>query len=59
MKKSFAEYYNLSEECIKDIWEDSLIVFDTNVLLNLYRHNVETQKEFINVIKFYEERRRC
>lgn len=56
MKKSFAEYYNLSEECIKDIWEDSLIVFDTNVLLNLYRHNVETQKEFINVIKFYEER---
>lgn len=39
MKNRFAEYYELPEERIKEIWENSLIVFDTNVLLNLYRYN--------------------
>ena len=56
MKTLFAEYYRLSDECIKEIWEESSIVFDTNVLLNLYRYNEDTCREFIKVIKFYKER---
>lgn len=56
MKNRFAEYYELPEERIKEIWDNSLIVFDTNVLLNLYRYNEEARTEFINVIKFYKER---
>lgn len=56
MKRQFAEYYELPEERIKEIWEDSLIVFDTNVLLNLYRYKEDARTEFINVIKFYKER---
>lgn len=56
MKKQFAEYYELPEERIKEIWENSLIVFDTNVLLNLYRYNEDARTEFIKVIKFYKER---
>lgn len=56
MKKQFAEYYELPEERIKEIWDNSLIVFDTNVLLNLYRYNEDARTEFINVIKFYKER---
>ena len=56
MKNRFAEYYELPKECIKEIWENSLIVFDTNVLLNLYRYDEDTRTEFINVIKFYKER---
>lgn len=55
MKKQFAEYYELPEERIKEIWDNSLIVFDTNVLLNLYRYNEESRNEFINVIKTYKE----
>lgn len=55
MKKRFAEYYELSEERINEIWENSLIVFDTNVLLNLYRYNDEARDEFIKVLKFYKE----
>ena len=47
MKTLFAEYYRLSDECIKEIWEESSIVFDTNVLLNLYRYNEDTCREFI------------
>lgn len=56
MKNRFAEYYELPKERIKEIWENSLIVFDTNVLLNLYRYDEDTRTEFINVIKFYKER---
>lgn len=56
MKRQFAEYYELPEERIKEIWDNSLIVFDTNVLLNLYRYNEESRNEFINVIKTYKER---
>lgn len=56
MKKQFAEYYDLPNERIKEIWDNSLIVFDTNVLLNLYRYNEESRNEFINVIKTYKER---
>lgn len=56
MKTLFAEYYRLSDERIKEIWEDSSIVFDTNVLLNLYRYNEGTCREFIKVIEFYKDR---
>lgn len=56
MKNRFAEYYELPEERINEIWNNSLIVFDTNVLLNLYRYNDEARDEFIKVIKFYKER---
>ena len=56
MKKQFAEYYDLPDERINEIWANSLIVFDTNVLLNLYRYKEEARNEFINVIKFYKER---
>lgn len=56
MKKQFAEYYELPEERITKMWSNSLIVFDTNVLLNLYRYPEDARNEFIKVIKFYKER---
>ena len=56
MKKQFAEYYDLPNERIKEIWDNSLIVLDTNVLLNLYRYNEEARNEFINALKLYEGR---
>lgn len=56
MKKKFAEYYNLSQNDYNDIWKDALIVFDTNILLNLYKCTDDTRAEFISVMKFYESR---
>ena len=56
MKKQFAAYYELPETRIKEIWEKALIVFDTNVLLNLYRYKEETRNQFIKVIEFYGDR---
>lgn len=56
MRKLFIEYYDLSEQQIKNVWENSLIVFDTNVLLNLYRYNDDTRNEFLKVIETYNDR---
>ena len=56
MRKLFLEYYGLSEQQIKAVWAKSLIVFDTNVLLNLYRYNDDACKEFLKVIETYNDR---
>ncbi len=56
MKNRFAAYYELPESRIKEIWADSLIVFDTNALLNLYRYNKATREEFIRLLKSYKSR---
>ena len=56
MKNLFASYYELSESRIKEIWSNSLIVFDANVLLNLYRYNKSTRDEFFRLMKSYKNR---
>ena len=56
MKNLFAAYYELPESRISEIWADSLIVFDTNALLNLYRYNKATREEFVRLLKSYKSR---
>lgn len=56
MRKQFVEYYDLSEKQIKHIWENSLIILDTNVLLNLYRYNDDARNEFLKVLEAYNDR---
>lgn len=50
MKTSFLEYNLLSEQDIKSLWDNAIFVFDTNVLLNLYRYSDDTSNKFIQVI---------
>lgn len=56
MKTQFFEHYSLSNEKIKDIWQNGLVVFDTNVLLNLYRYNKETCDDILNYMKTFGDR---
>lgn len=56
MKDTFSEYYELPETRIKEIWEDSLIVFDTSVLIDLYRDKENVRNEFIKILEFYKNR---
>ena len=57
MKNKFFEYYILSdEERIKRIWDDAIIVLDTNVLFNLYRYSEDSKDNLLGVLEFYEER---
>ncbi|HGN8864993.1 PIN-like domain-containing protein [Klebsiella michiganensis] len=51
MKELFAGFYGLSPEQTSEIWNDktSVFIFDTNVLLLLYKCEVETRDSFFEL----------
>lgn len=50
MKGIFPQYEQCTSERIDHAWKKGLFVFDTNVLLNLYRYQVTSREELINVL---------
>jgi hypothetical protein len=56
MKNTFPGYYKKSEDEIKGIWDNGVILFDTNVLLNLYRYSDNTRDTIIDLIKKLKEK---
>lgn len=55
MKELFPGYYRKTEADIKRIWEHGIIMFDTNVLLNLYRYSDSTQQTILDLIKKFSK----
>lgn len=53
LKEKFREFYFDKED--KNIWEESIIVIDTNVLLNLYRYTKETSDQILELLDKYKE----
>ena len=56
MRSSYIEFYYLTEEELAKLWKEGLIVFDTNVLLSLYRLSKEARDEILAVMKGYDSR---
>ncbi|WPP49654.1 PIN-like domain-containing protein [Catalinimonas niigatensis] len=56
MENTFKEYYRLSQNELKNLWETGIIVLDTNILLNFYRYSDSTISEFLNVLEKLRER---
>lgn len=56
MKKTFREQFALEQEKIQVIWKNALVVFDTNILLNLYRYNKETCDDLLKYMKTFTDR---
>jgi predicted nucleic acid-binding protein len=56
MRDMFPEYNNSRPINYPEIWRDALFVFDTNVLLNLYRYRVDTRDELLNVLNEISDR---
>jgi hypothetical protein len=50
MRKSFTGYYPPTERELKQIWDNGIIVLDTNVLLNLYRYSREAREALLELI---------
>lgn len=50
MKNLFPEYTAASNVDYDHVWKNSVFVFDTNVLLNLYRYQASTRDELLNVL---------
>lgn len=53
MKDIFKGFYNPSEELLQKAWnsDETLFVFDTNVLLNLYGYAEQTREDFFELLK--------
>lgn len=56
MKTKFFEQYSPGDEKIKDIWQNGIVVFDTNVLLNLYRYKKDTCDDILNYMETFGDR---
>lgn len=56
MKTVFFEQYPMKDEEIKNFLEKGLLVFDTNVLLNLYFYTTETKNKMFGVMEKCKDR---
>lgn len=56
MKETFKEYLAKTEEEKRAILGNAVIVFDTNILLNLYRYSVGTRDELLNAMQTHQEK---
>ena len=56
MKKLLKEQNTDWSVISEKVWQNGVIVFDTNVLLNLYRYNEETRNELLKLMKSYQNR---
>ena len=55
--RRFIKDQNTEETAIfEKVWQNGVIVFDTNVLLNLYKYNKEARNELIKLMKSYQSR---
>jgi hypothetical protein len=51
MKAAFAGWYAKSPEELKALWDNALIVPDTNILLHLLRHSAEVRGQLLEVFE--------
>lgn len=56
MKGLFPQYNYSDTEGYAEVWKSALFVFDTNVLLNLYRYQTNTRDELLTVIEKLADR---
>lgn len=56
MKNKFFEYFEDPKEYYDDMWKNAIIVFDTNLLLNLYRYTPETRDNVLSLMEKNAER---
>lgn len=53
MSNLFKAYAPLSKDKINEIWKsnNTIFIFDTNILLNLYSYRIETQNDFYKLLE--------
>ena len=56
MTELFKGYTNYSEKEYQRIWSSSLIVVDTNILLNFYRYSEDTKREMFKILTSLKDR---
>ena len=56
MREKFSEFIDYDDNKKSELWKDSIYVFDTNILLNLYRYSRETSNYLLEVFGHLDKR---
>lgn len=56
MKSKFFEHYQYTDDEKKDVFSNGIFIFDTNVLLNLYRYTVNSRDEVFHIMEVHNDR---
>ncbi|MCK9691865.1 PIN-like domain-containing protein [Pseudomonas syringae] len=56
MKGLFSQYDYFEGKDYSDVWGSAIFVFDTNVLLNLYRYQARTREELLDALRKLNDR---
>lgn len=56
MKEFFPGYYKKNEKELKNMWDNGIILFDANVLLNLYRYSDTTRETILDLISKFSDK---
>lgn len=56
MRKVFNEYIKKNPKEIEELWNNAIISFDTNVLLDLYRYEPETANDFLTSMEAFSDK---
>lgn len=56
MKNAISEYLNLSNSKKETMLDTAMIVFDTNVFLNLYRRSKATREALLKIMESFKDR---
>lgn len=56
MKNLFPGHYKPSQEDFKKLWNKCIFVFDTNILLNVYRYSEKTRERLFEILDLLKER---
>jgi hypothetical protein len=56
MRKMFRAFYRPTDIEFKEMWDTGIFVFDTNVLLHIYRYTPNTSQSFLNLLKGLKDR---
>lgn len=51
MKGMFPEYDDTSSIDFDSVWKNAVFIFDTNILLNLYRYQLATRDELLSILE--------
>jgi PIN like domain len=50
VRELFPAFYDLTPDKLSTLWHEGVFVFDTNMLLNIYRYNDETRDRFFEIL---------
>ncbi len=56
MRNTIKEFIEPTNKEKQDLWEKAVFVFDTNVLLNLYRYSAKTRNSLLSAFESFKDR---